>query len=256
MTLRIALTTALVIVLAAAAPAAELSNLFMLHHSTGRNLIQEGDVRGWIDSWNTDKGTALEFWDHDYNHIGMTDPNGHLVGTSYAIPDDNTDPDGLLTLWTTQNAAKDAILANHEVIAFKSCYPASNIETDAELAERKQWYLQMRDVFDQHPNHVFLVMSQPPRHRLATNTAEADRAREFASWLVSDEYLAGHPNVVGFDLFTHFANPDDGSGTRNMLRYEFERSHYNSDSHPNTLANQTVGPLLAQAIVDLSLIHI
>jgi hypothetical protein len=248
MTKRLAPVLALLL-LAATVQAAELTNLFMLHHSTGRNLIQEGDIRGWITDWNAAKGTALELWDHDYNAIGLTDPDGHLVGESYVIPDDNTDPDGLLTLWTTPNSARVTILANHDVIAFKSCYPASNIETDAELELRKQWYLQMRNVFDQYPAHVFVVMSQPPRHRLATNTAEADRARDFANWLVSDAYLAGHPNVVAFDLFTQFANPDDGSATRNMLRWEYERSHYDADSHPNALANAAVGPLMAEAIV-------
>lgn len=250
MTKRNAFLVLLLLAFAATVQAAELTNLFMLHHSTGRNLIQEGGIRDWLQAWNADKGTQFEFWDHDYNAIGVTDPDGHLTGETYAIPNDNTDPDGLLVLWTTPNAARAAILANHQVIAFKSCYPASNIETDAELEQRKQWYLQMRDVFDQFPEHVFLVVSQPPRHRLATNTAEATRARAFADWLVSAEYLAGHPNVVGFDLFTLLADPDDGSATANRLCYDYERSHYDSDSHPNTLANQTVGPQLAEAIVN------
>ena len=33
----------------------------------------------------------------------------------------------------------------HEVIAFKSCYPASDITSDKQLEERKDWYRKMRD---------------------------------------------------------------------------------------------------------------
>lgn len=225
------------------------TNLFFLHHSTGRNMLDEGDARATIASMNSRQGTSYELWDHDYNHIGLRDPQGGYVGT-YSIPDDNTDPDGLHQLWTTSNPARDAILANHQVIAFKSCYPASDITSDAMLEERKGWYLEMRDVFDQHPDKVFVVMSQPPRHRLATTVAQADRARAFAEWLGSPEFLAGHANIVSFDFFTLLAKADDGSETRNMLRYEYERSHSNDDSHPNMLANQTVCPLFVAFLIE------
>ena len=237
---------------ATTAAAEALTNLFFLHHSTGRNVIAEGDVRDCIADHNDLHGTDYAFWDHDYNALGLTGPDGAKPGISYQIPGDNTDPDGLLALWTTSNGARDLILQNHQVIAFKSCYPASNIETDAELAARKQWYLQMRDVFDQHPGHVFVAVSQPPRHRLATNTAEATRARAFADWLCSDTYLAGHPNVVAFDLFDLLAAPDDGSAAANRLRYAYERSHSSSDSHPNAAANAATGPAFAQVLIAAS----
>lgn len=235
-------TLAVTLEVAAAAPP---PNLFFLHHSTGRYLIDAGDVRNLLAGIDPD----LEFWDHDYSYIGLMDPSGDLTGDDYRIPDDNTDPDGLHVLWTTDNSARTAILANHDVIAFKSCYPASRILSDTELATRKQWYLEMRDVFDQHPDKVFVVVSQPPLHRLnSTSTDQADRARAFADWLMSDEYLAGHPNVAGFDLFDLLAHPDDGTDVRNRLRYEYEKSHSDDDSHPNTLANQTVAPFFAQAM--------
>jgi len=118
------------------------------------------------------------------------------------------------------------------------------------LNQYKQWYIAMRAVFDQHPDKVFVVMSQPPLHRLATEPATAKRARQFANWLKSAEYLGGHPNVVCFDLFNLLAKPDDGSATANMLRYEYEGSHDDSDSHPNDAGNQAVGPVFAQFLMD------
>ncbi len=231
-----------------AARAAERSRLFFLHHSTGRNLINEGNVRALLTARNGEQGTSFVLWDHDYNHIGLRNADGVLLGRSYNIPGDNTDPDGLHVLWTTANAARDSILANHQVIAFKSCYPASGIDSDTRLQQYKTWYLEMRAVFAAWPNRVFVIMSPPPLHRLATNTAQADRARAFAEWLGSAEFLGGTSNLVYFDFFDLLARPDDGSPTRNMLRYEYERSHTQNDSHPNTLANQVVGPLFCEAL--------
>jgi len=216
------------------------TNLFFLHHSTGRNLIEDGSVRSHLSAIDGD----LDFWDHDYNAIGLMNPGGSLTGATYNIPGDNTDPDGLHNLWTTSNSARSAILANHEVIAFKSCYPASDIGSSTELAQYKTWYLEIRDFLDTRPDKVFVIMSPPPRHRLATDSGDAGRARAFADWLGSSEYLDGHPNLVYFDFFNHLAN------SSNVLRYEFERSHGDDDSHPNTLANQTVGPHFAATLAE------
>ncbi len=61
---------------------------------------------------------------------------------------------------------------------FKSCFPASNIESDEELEQRKTWYaLGMRDVMDAHPDKVFVVMSQPRTSAPAAATSESLRRR-------------------------------------------------------------------------------
>jgi hypothetical protein len=105
-------------------------------------------------------------------------------------------------------------------------------------------------VLDQHPEKVFVVMSTPPLHRLATNLTQADNARAFADWLKSPEYLQGHPSIVTFDLFDVLAAPNVAvNATRNMLRCEYELGHTNSDSHPNLAANIFVGPLFGAALV-------
>jgi hypothetical protein len=230
--------------------AVPMNNLFFLHHSTGRNLINSGNVREYLADYNAQNGSDFVFWDHDYNYVGLREGAGDYVPWIYDIPDDNTDPIGLYNLWTTANAARDSILANHDVIAFKSCYPASAISTPQLLAQYKIWYLAIRSVLDQYPDKTFVVMSIPPLHRLATDVTEADNARAFANWLKSAEYLQGHPNIVCFDLFDTLAAPDTpGVPTRNMLRYEYERNHSTTDSHPNNAANAVVGPLFAATLV-------
>ena len=247
------LLTALMTLFGAVAPSAQtLDNFFLLHHSTGRNIINQGEVRDWFAAWDAERGTDIRFWDHDYNYIGIANADGVLLGYDYGSAVANTDPIGLHQLWTTDNAARDSILNRHDVIAFKSCYPNSAITSEAMLQLYKDWYLEMRDVFDQHHDKVFVVMSTPPLHRLATDLEQADRARVFADWLRSPEYLAGHDNIVCFDLFDHLAHPDDGSDIRNMLRAEYEVWAYGDDSHPNALANSIVGPAFAEFMVTAS----
>jgi hypothetical protein len=224
--------------------------LFFLHHSTGRALLEEGNARAYLSTVNDAKGSNLVLWDHDYNYIGLADIEGDLQGYDYSIPNDDTDPIGLHELWTTTNSARDSLLSRYDVIAFKSCYPACDITSEAMLDQYKQWYLEMRDFFDSRPDKIFIVMSPPPRHRLATNVENADRARQFANWLISSEYLDGHLNMVGFDFYNLLAHPDDGSATRNMLRYDYERSHYTSDSHPNALANEINAPIFIDVLVE------
>ena len=46
----------------------DYTNVIFLHHSTGRALIAEGDVRPLL----TELG--YQFWDHGYNHEGLVRP--------------------------------------------------------------------------------------------------------------------------------------------------------------------------------------
>ncbi|HPF70275.1 MAG TPA: FlgD immunoglobulin-like domain containing protein [Candidatus Krumholzibacteria bacterium] len=243
------LALALLTVLPQAASAAG-KRLFMLHHSTGRYILEYGGARARLDAVNTVLGTDHRLWDHDYNYIGLSDADGSKQGYDFGVPDDNTDPEGLHTLWTTANAARDSILSRFDVIAFKSCYEPTNfIYTDAQLEQYKTWYLEIRDVLDQHPDKTFLIMTPPPLLPELTDTVKADRARAYAKWLGSDEFLAGHPNLRFFDLFDLLATPDDGSATRNTLRPEYTRDSGVIDNHPNDLACQTIAPLLVDALV-------
>lgn len=237
--------------LTVSAHSATLANLFFLHHSTGDGLITGGDMRGVIANYNAAHAASFAFWDHGYNGDGLRDADGNSTGVSYEIPGDNTNPDGLYYLWTSTEddavTCRNTILANHRVIAFKSCFPASDIPDADTLNQYKAWYLAMRDVFDQHPDRLFVVMSTPPLHRLATSATSASNARQFADWLKSSEYLSGHGNIVCFDLFNYLAGSD------NMLKYEYEGSHGDSDSHPNTTGNQAVGPIFANFLITSAL---
>ena len=225
------------------------TNLIFLHHSTGHNLIAQGDVRALF----TQRG--YQFWDHDYNTNGLTRPDGTRTWTSYDIPEitpgvrggGNTDPEGLAVLFAqpVHDPPDNAFsrLLQHEVLIFKSCFPNSAIRSEEMLAQHKAWYLEMRDVIDQHPDRIFIFLTSPPLHPKITTPEDAARARALANWLQSDEFLVGRSNLFVFDFFGLLTDPET-----NMLRAEYQRDPDSTDSHPNALANQTIGPLFVDFV--------
>lgn len=222
----------------------DFTNVIFLHHSTGRNLIEEGKVREAFTA------AGYDFWDHGYNDRGLTRPDGTPSGYNYNIPGDNTDPDGLAHIFSQRlypgplNAFSG--LMQHKVIIFKSCFPVSNITSDKQLRQYKAYYLQMRDVMDQQPDHIFVVVTPPPLNPAATNAEAATRAWAFAKWLKSDVFLERHPNVYTFDFFDLLANKDPASPDYNRLREEYREGN---DSHPNMRANEAIAPTFVEFVI-------
>jgi hypothetical protein len=253
----------LLIALLIASPvlADNITNIMFLHHSTGSGLINGGNVRALIAAYNTQHGINLEFWDHGYNANGVHDQNNTYY-SHYNIPGDNTDPDGFNTLFAqpVHNPADNAFsmfmnahtmgarTITHQVFIFKSCFPASNISSEQMLNNYKTWYLAMRDVMDAHPEKIFIPLTPPPLTRSSTTVENAARAQRFSEWLTSPEYLAGHPNIYVFNFRDYLMEHDSTSYYFNCLRESYGGA--GGDSHPNDLANQTVGPIFVTFITN------
>lgn len=233
--------------------------IIFIHHSTGRHLINQGNVRKLIGLHNKDNGTEYEFWDCDYNRIGVTDSGGKRLGISFNIPNDNTDPDGLEILFTQpiKEHANNALsqILTFDVVIFKSCFPASAIRSEAQLEQYKKHYLSIRQTLAAHPEILFIAMTPPPLIPLPlpviqpawTNVQDAKRARGFANWMLSKEFVDSLPNVTTFDFFSLLATHDGSKKEANMLRQEY-RGFLGLDSHPNKLANKTVAPIFVNFI--------
>jgi MYXO-CTERM domain-containing protein len=209
-----------------------------LHHSCGQNLIEQGNVREGFAA------LGYEFYDHGYNDEGLRSADGSYTGTDFDVPGDNTDPDGFAAIFAQPlHDPPDntfSHLMQYDVIAVKSCYPTSNIWGDEHLAELQSYYLSIRDRIDQHPDRIFILVTQPPQVPGESNPDEARRARALADWLTSDAYQGGHPNLFVFDFFDLLAG-DDG-----FLRREYRYDDY--DAHPNERANRDIGPLFVDFI--------
>ena len=223
----------------------DYTNILFVHHSVGRFLIEGGELRSRLQN------EGYTFWDQDYSYEGLTKPDGTPAGYSYFIPNDNTDIDGFADIFQQReysipiNALSSFL--QHEVILIKSCYPNSAIQDDAELELRKQQYMSMRSRMDQYPNHIFIVLTSPPLNPAETNPEAARRAREWTSWLAAPEFTKGHPNLFVFNVFDLLAESDPSASDYNMLRSAYREG---TDSHPNILANQEIGPILVNFIKD------
>src|SRR4051812_22156920 len=144
---------------AGARPAA--LRVIFLHHSVGRFLIRWGGVRDLWAEHNAAAGTRHELWDHDYNAVGLSGPDGAPTGASFAIPDDNTEPAGFAALFSqpVQDPPDNALsrLLEYDVIVFKSCYPACHIRSNAQLAEYQRAYETVRATIARYPGKLFVA---------------------------------------------------------------------------------------------------
>jgi len=229
-----------------------------LHHSTGQGVFVDGKVASWINQYNSINGT------------NYTVTARHYPGTPY--PWENY-PYDYWNLWLNgQCSSVDIniqclgnILQSYDMVIFKHCFPGAGIMPDngasavnssvKTIGNYKLQYRALRNLMDQYPAKKFIVWTLAPLHRLETTTEEAARAREFVNWVKStwlSEDGKAHPNIYIFDFYNLVAesNTNPVNGKVNCLKYEYEMSHSDGDSHPNLLANQTVGPVFAEFIVN------
>jgi hypothetical protein len=226
-------------------------NIIFLHHSVGSNLIAQGNVRALLND------LGYQFWDHGYNSHGLLRPDGSSANASYRIPGNrgrgDTDVAALAALFAqpVSSPPENAFsrLLQHEVIVIKSCFPNSAVKNNEMEMLFKDSYLTIRETVDQHPERLFILLTTPPLHPLTTNSEEAIHARAIATWLASDEFSEGRANLAVFDLFNELADPNT-----NMLRLAYQIDPNKPDSHPNQLANETIGPRLV-TFIDQSIKH-
>jgi len=243
------------------------SNIIFLHHSTGRNVYNIGNVEEWFGEYNTTNNTNFSINERDY------------PATPY--PHDNY-PYDYWNLWITENEdgtsripvcdsenpnieCLDTLTSKYDVIIFKQCYPGAAIGADTgspniassskRIENYKLQYRALRREMDKYPYNNFIIWTLVPLHRLATNPDQALRAKEFVDW-VNNDFLTeddqDHSNIHIFDFWGIVAENQENppNGQVNTLKYEYEGSHTGSDSHPNNLASQTAGPIFSQFIVD------
>lgn len=230
-----------------------------LVHSTGTGLYSQGKVADWVKTYNSANGTNFQITARTY-------PDTPWPWENY--------PYDYWKLWVNNSCNNSnpnieclSSLANSNgLVIFKHCYPGASINPDTgipsisssrkSLENYKLQYRALRTLMDGMPDKKFMVWTLVPLHRLATTTEEAARAYEFVKW-VKDQWLTEdgklHANIFIFDFYSLAAemNEKPTNGKQYCLKYEYEGSHTSSDSHPNTLANQTIGPLFAQAVVNV-----
>lgn len=229
-------------------------DIIFLHHSVGMSIIDQGELRGLLSEYNQHNGTDYRLWDHGYNADGLRDPQGIPQNRHFNVPGDNTNPDGYeaIFLQTPHNPSDNTLshLLQYDVIMFKSCFPACNIESAEKLEKFKNSYRVIMGAMRRYPDKLFIPCTPPPLIPGWTNPAEAANARAFAKWLTSPDFLMGAANVITFDLFSSLVENNPAASDYNNLRRDFRPGllGLKKDSHPNQKANRAVALRLAEAL--------
>jgi len=232
--------------------------IIFLHHSTGGGVYQGGNVAQWFQIYNTQNGTTYKISELDY-------PNTPYPWENYPYDYWNLWINGACNNNNASIECMDKIAQNYDVIVFKHCFPGADILADEgnasvdsqrkSLENYKLQYRALRSLMDSYPNNKFIVWTLAPLHRNATSDANASRAKQFVEWVKNDwlaEDMKTHANIFIFDFFGVAAelSTTPNYGKTNCLKYAYEGDHNGSDSHPNSLANQTIGPIFSQFVVD------
>ncbi len=235
---------------------------YFLHHSTGNGVYSQGNVANKINEYNTDKGKNY-ILDHKYY------PNKPYGWENY--------PYDYWNLWINGNCDNskpnieclESMLERYDIIVFKHCFPGADILEDIAtpsvsskvkcLANYKLQYRALRDKMATYPSKHFVVWTLAPRHRLynpSQSAVRAARAREFVNWVKNDwltEDGKDHSNIHIFDFYNIVAesNPTPANGKVNCLKYDYEKSHTDRDSHPNQQANIEAGQQFADFMIEV-----
>ena len=235
----------------------ESIRVIFLHHSTGGNVYNEGDVEKWIGEYNSEADCNLNITERAF-------PDKPYEWKNYPFDYWNLWINGECNSGKPGIECMNTLAEEFDVIIFKHCFPGAAIQAESgdpdisseskTLGNYKLQYRALRDMMDSYPENIFIVWTLAPLHRLSTTPEDADRARQFVDW-VNNEWLfedgGGHDNILVFDFWEltaeHSENP--AQGQTNCLRYNYERDHESGDSHPNVEANEAVGPVFAEFII-------
>lgn len=247
-------------------PPSQRVNLLFIHHSVGGQLLADPgplensqDARRSLHRSHPNGGglrTLLERQGYAVHEASYGSEIGQKTDLFDWLPKFRESmPRILATRWQDETLSS----GSNQVVAFKSCYPNNAFEPGEapgalNLANAKAAFGELRNVFERHPDTLFVYVTAPPlrddsddepawkslakrllgRPTLAVERREAARrAREFNDWVTSPQgWLAGYVprNVAVFDYFSLL------TGDRsNFLQYA---SHGGTDNHPDGAAQR------------------
>lgn len=228
-------------------------NAIFLHHSVGGNVYTQGGVANWATSYNSSHSANFQIIEQSY-------PNFPWEWNNY--------PWDYWKLWVAggcNNADKgiaclENIAANYDLVIFKHCYPGADLKATALTTDKsvktnenyKYLYRLLLAKLDAMPQKKFMVWTLTPERSSSSDIEQGNNAYNFVEW-VKKSWLTedgkAHPNVFIFDFFNLVA---EGSATTGYaLKTIYEIAGEPNNNHPNTAANQYVGPIFAQAVIDI-----
>ncbi|WLT29998.1 hypothetical protein [Geothrix sp. PMB-07] len=247
-------------------PSPKPVRIAFLHHSTG-GIVWESGLPQFIQSWNATHGTDYRITELPYPSAtgGHTSLRKLLPARVFNVliknhyPWDNQ-PYDYWNLWVAHQGENrdrselnlDDLARSYDVIVFKHCFPVSRVQPEEgapsvsspkqTLANYKLQYEALKTRMRQFPQIRFILWTGPALTESGTTPEEAERARQFASW-VKETWDEKGDNLFLWDfreLETHgglFLRPENAHGPNNP--------------HPAKTFAVQVAPLLGQRIVDV-----
>ena len=157
-----------------------------------------------------------------------------------------TGPKNSENIWARYSTSAYRKVKKYAVVMFKSCFPASNIESQEQLREYQQYFNKIAESFQKQKDVVFIACTAPPLVPNESNGQNAKRARRFNNWL-KNEWAPKLKNVEVFDFYGVLA---DNSG---FLLKSYRQDEY--DSHPATLGNKAATKKFVSFIKKLKTKH-
>jgi len=158
------------------------------------------------------------------------------------------------------------IIAANKIVMIKSCFPSSDMSGEGSAADtltptvksayNYKWHWRnIIRAMSEYGDNFFVIWTNNPQAKGATNYAAAQRSHRFSSW-AKDTLAAGLDPVFGpfpgnvyvFDIFHKVAN-DSG-----FIPYPQYAMSY-SDAHPNTAAADLVAPMIVQEVFDAAIAY-
>ena len=208
--------------------------LVFIHHSVGRNWLDEGGLRDSLMAMGIGVHGASRQCDLGKN----TDLN-------HWLPKFEGKLETIFKFDQQTGSVADGSPEN-DIIMFKSCYPNSNIVSDGAeignpydetrtLSNYRATFDSLKNIFSQNAAKKFIYVTAPPLVPSKTTPENAARARQFNNWL-TNEFLQQYredtvlDNFYIFDFFDLLADED------NVLKAEYRRS--DTDAHPNAAGSK------------------
>ena len=242
------------------------SRIVFLHHSTG-GVIWRGGLPRFIHDWNTAHGTAYEVTELTYPSAngGQARLQKILPGRLFnrlvrdRYPWDNY-PFDYWNLWIAHAGDRrdrselnlEDLAGSYDVIVFKHCFPVSQIKPDdgmaavasqaKTLANYKLQYEALKKRMHEFPQVRFIVWTGAALTEATSSPEEAERARQFSSW-VKGKWDEQGDNIFVWD----FRELETGGG----LFLKPENAQAPENAHPSRDFAARAAPLLGRRIVDV-----
>jgi hypothetical protein len=219
------------------------ARILFLHHSTGE-CIWNGGVPQWFEAYNAAHQTSYAIREQAF-------PKESPYGWENF-------PFDYWNIWVRHAGPRpyqeeptlEMLTPRYDVIVFKHCFPASNIEPDTgrgDVASRdkrlENYHLQyaaLKAKLHEFPETRFLVWTGAAQVAEEVDEASARRARTFFDW-VREQWDEPGDNIFVWDFY------DLETGGSLYIRPEFA----SGDAHPNESFSARVAPLFCQRVVDI-----